>query len=501
MRKITFLSWDNIFTRGLLLTGFILRLRQYLTGRSLWLDEAMLALNIVHRNFSGLLQPLDMDQGAPIGFLFAQKLSVLIYGNNEYSLRLFPFIAGSFALWLFHLLLQRLGFSKPGNYFALALFTFSPKLISYSVEAKQYSLDVFSTVVLLFLAVPVFRNAAKKVDYLWLGITGVILFYFSHAVLFILAGVGLALLVHVFLMDERRKISWVIVMGISWLANLGIVYLLSLNALRQNRNLLDFWQDAFMPFPPWNDWSWFSDIFLVSLQYPLGTQVVKPLVIVMLITGWIFLFKRQKFYLLILPGVYLFALFASALGLYPIMGRMILYTGPILALAWGGSIEFLSGAFRKKSIMAWIIMISMSGYVIYQPLYKASEMFFTPKYAEHIRPTMEYLEDSWKEGDRLFVSHGAMPAFLYYAPRYHLDHIEFETNQYAEYRTPQDLLDHFESLRGQPRVWVLMSHIYEDGEFNERQFLLTYLDTIGSERREYRVPGTSVHLHLYNLNP
>jgi len=54
--------------------GVFLRLSQYLSHRSLWLDEAKLALNIVRRPMGVLLlQPLDSAQGAPIGFLAIEK--------------------------------------------------------------------------------------------------------------------------------------------------------------------------------------------------------------------------------------------------------------------------------------------------------------------------------------------------------------------------------------------------------------------------------------------
>src|SRR5215207_11463259 len=86
--------WDKVAAVILIVLGGLLRLRQYLTGRSLWSDEAMLALNIVNRNVSGLFKPLDYDQGAPIGFLLVEKISHLLFGRNEYSLRLFPLIAG-----------------------------------------------------------------------------------------------------------------------------------------------------------------------------------------------------------------------------------------------------------------------------------------------------------------------------------------------------------------------------------------------------------------------
>jgi hypothetical protein len=81
--------------------GALLRLVQYLRNRSLWLDESSLALNILHRSYSGLLEPLDYHQGAPVGFLMLEKLAVRSLGAGEYALRLAPLVAGLVSLFLF----------------------------------------------------------------------------------------------------------------------------------------------------------------------------------------------------------------------------------------------------------------------------------------------------------------------------------------------------------------------------------------------------------------
>ncbi len=49
------------------------------------------------------------------------------------------------------------------------------------------------------------------------------------------------------------------------------------------------------------------------------------------------------------------------------------------------------------------------------------EQFASPKYFEHIRPSMEYLKENWKQGDSMFITNGAVPAFEYYAPIYGLE--------------------------------------------------------------------------------
>ena len=82
------LAWSAV---GL---GCLLRLIQYGLNRSLWMDEAYLALNILHRSWAGLFQTLDNHQGAPVIFLLLEKSAVHLLGSSDYALRLLPFLAG-----------------------------------------------------------------------------------------------------------------------------------------------------------------------------------------------------------------------------------------------------------------------------------------------------------------------------------------------------------------------------------------------------------------------
>ena len=72
----------------------VLRLGRYVSDRSLWLDESLLALNLTTRSYRGLLETLDFNQGAPIGFLWAERLVLGALGDSELSLRLFPLSLG-----------------------------------------------------------------------------------------------------------------------------------------------------------------------------------------------------------------------------------------------------------------------------------------------------------------------------------------------------------------------------------------------------------------------
>src|SRR5262245_3089465 len=56
--------------------GVGLRTVPLVQNRNLWIDEAMLALNLVERSPARLLEPLGWNQGAPAGFLLLTKLAI-----------------------------------------------------------------------------------------------------------------------------------------------------------------------------------------------------------------------------------------------------------------------------------------------------------------------------------------------------------------------------------------------------------------------------------------
>ncbi len=68
------------------------------------------------------------------------------------------------------------------------------------------------------------------------------------------------------------------------------------------------------------------------------------------------------------------------------------------------------------------------------------------------------------------------PAFRFYTPFYGLENIPYEFGKREDYKNPQNILSQLDSFKGQPRVWILLSHVYEKGDFNEKDFILSYLN-------------------------
>jgi len=226
------------------------RLRWLMIGRSLWLDEAMLALNICGRSFADLTKPLDDDQGAPVGFLFAERLAVLAFGPEEWALRLLPFLAGLASLALIYRLVMAASWGRWSGVVGVALAATSPTLIYYSTEVKQYSSDIAIGLALMVLALPVLRNGWTTPRALILAIVGASAVWFSHPSIFLMAGIGATLFVQAALDRRPAAASLTVLVSVAWLASFAIEYFWLLRDLQANDFLADYWKSGFLRVPP-----------------------------------------------------------------------------------------------------------------------------------------------------------------------------------------------------------------------------------------------------------
>ncbi|GAB4493055.1 MAG: hypothetical protein Fur0016_21010 [Anaerolineales bacterium] len=474
-RLITLAAW------GLVAFGLILRLRQYLANRSLWLDEAMLALNIIHKDIWGLFGKLDYEQGAPLGFLLLEKLAATLLGDGERALRLLPLLAGCASLVLFYLLARQI-LRPPGLLIALALFALSPTLIYYASEVKQYAFDVFITLLLLYLFA---RNRQSLLTHNSSFIIHHSVFllapWFSHPAIFVLAAIGLTLLI-----QNRRTPLPTLAMGAGWLFSFGILYLVNLRGLSQNEFLRAYWQEYFRA----NPLTALAGLF----ANPAGLTAYAPLLLAAMLFGAAMLLARQQKAAGSLLLIFFFAWAASWLQLYPLAGRMALFLVPLIYIFLASAVDCLWHIPLRPRFLSPLLALSLAGFLLYTPLLLSAERFISPKYPEHIRPAIAYLNANHQPGDTLYVYYWALPAFRYYA-RPDMEYVA------GGLRTddPQALLAELAPLRGQPRVWFLFSHVYERKEYNERDWMLDYLDQIGQRKRQFIEPGTSVYLYLYDL--
>ena len=135
--------------------GLLIRIKLFLYNRPLWLDELMLANNIIYRDFFSLFKPLDNIQVAPTFFLLFTKLILKIspFSSDifyrDMIIRILPFVSSLISILLFVYLVNKLFKNKYFTCISTLMFSFNTNLIMFSGEFKQYSVEVLFSLILL----------------------------------------------------------------------------------------------------------------------------------------------------------------------------------------------------------------------------------------------------------------------------------------------------------------------------------------------------------------
>ncbi len=145
-------AWHARWIAVFIAAGIALRLVRYLLRFPLWADESFMAVNLLHRGYAELMQPLDCHQVAPLLFLWSELTVVKLLGFNEWSLRLLPMLSGLISVFLFHRLARQL-VSGTALVMAVGIFAVNYSGIRYACEAKPYGVDLMVSTLILLLTV------------------------------------------------------------------------------------------------------------------------------------------------------------------------------------------------------------------------------------------------------------------------------------------------------------------------------------------------------------
>jgi hypothetical protein len=484
--------------------GFVLRVRQYIANRSFSGDESSLAVNIVSRSFAGLTEPLGFHQAAPVGFLFIEKFLIVILGNRDYILRLFPILSGLLAIYLVHRIVLDY-FGKVGI-FALLMFALSSWQSFFSSEFKQYGSDVMVALLLVYLSLRCLREEPQVRDFIWLGIAGVITIWISHISVFILAGSGLALAFEKYALKKRIPFIWLLVLGAAWLASFGIDYLVALQHTAANKYFHSFWMKSFLPLPPWSDIPWLVNVYYKFILITLnGTDTsMDHMVPILAIIGSLSLFARRPGMAMIVTFPFIMTLIASAWQKYPLSYRFMLFLVPLTFLLMAEGIGRIYSFLAKWQKHAALVLCGIPvAIMLFLPAQNAITGFRHPSTVAEIKPVMSYIEENKEQGDIIYLHYRSVPAFTYYAPFYHLNSETVIAG--VDRQDPKKAIDRFftdvKDLRGNDRVWFILSEITECGdcEGDAQEFFKNYLDENGSMLDSVQAANSAAY--LYDLNP
>jgi hypothetical protein len=409
----------TVLASVLLAIGVLLRLRLYADRRSLWLDEIWVALNIVERSFLGLLRPLDYAQSAPVGFLWMERVAVVLGGVNELALRALPFIAGCLLLVALWSLARRLLDVRYAT-LCLAFAALSPILVYYSNEVKPYIVDALVAVALTWLALDVLEAPDSRRAWRRLAGGGVIGILLSTPAVFVLAGVGIALIAHPAI--GRTRAGWVRLIGTGtlWVALFAVGYFMIYRGTANSDYMQTIWSGLFLTLPPRtlaqvaNNASrtmWIETLFGENDAMLPPKTIVS--VMLFSIVGAIVLLRRRGLpvaLVVLLPFVATAA--ASFARLWPLTPRLLVCLVPAILLLLGAGLWALVSLLPARARGIALVFLAAL-YLVPAGVYDA-RAFQTPKRRDDVGPLVRDFMAGRKEPTVMYVMGHGTPSWLFY---------------------------------------------------------------------------------------
>lgn len=526
--KYLFASGQLLWT--IICVGVVLRLVRYLYNPSLWFDESNIAIDIISRPISELINPSpDYNQAYPLAFMILTKLFIQFMGTSEYVIRLFPLITSILSLFFFYRVAKNY-LNSNSVAIALGLFAVLDTLVFESSNLKPYSSDVLCTLVIFTLASYFQNKNLNMTRSILFGISGALAIWFSNPSVFVLAGVGASLVVFSLIDKSWKEAGKLLISYSMWILSFIANYLLYLRSLKANfsvgmEQILAF-QDAYMPVPPTSvaEVKWFMELFFDVFSNPISMPLVGVAALAFLV-GCFSLYreKRRTFIIVISPIAVTFL--AGALHQYAFKGRFILFLLPLMLLIIAEGAEYIRNAtFQNSRVIGTVFII----FLFLHPVTLSAYRVIKPFYWEDMRPVLEYVQDKWQEGDIIYVHYYAQYPFDYYTNHYP-EPYRFEKDEYIigiaprgwyrNYRK-QDAFKYYDpeapvkqssseifnlyhkeldKLKGKKRVWLLFTAAIPKNGIDEERFLIYHLEKSGRQLDYHGSSGISA-VYLYDLS-
>jgi len=481
-------NFYKIFIYSMLFTGASLALVQFIFNRSLWQDEASLALNIVNLNFAELLKPFTNGQVAPILFLQTEKIFSRLWPASEYGLRLFPLACYCVTLFFFFKILRKTLPDYPSIVFTLSLFVFSPVMIRYSSEVKQYMSDTLVSAVFFYLLIKDYKS--EQTRFIHLGLAGITGIFLSNIAPIVLLSSGMYLFYN-YLKNKTNNLKIMLGVFAVWCFFFMVYYYYFIHDHPSKNMMVKFWtrNGSFFPLNPLEEGFW---LFLsnrvrgiFSFAMPLGIAG-KYLFFPLFITGIIGFVKQKKYGLMILTLAPVFIhLTLSALIIYPFALRLTLYLIPLFMLVTGFGFAFLLTIVAKK-----INLRKFDFAFLIIPLLFFSMFYLRgfPIEVNEFKKSIAFLKEHKKDNEGLFVDFAVANALKYYIQ---IDGIKFTKTDYGNHKRKfQD--GYIDALiESKINLWILIANAKNR---NHAAFFYE-LEKLGIAcEKKYEATGTSVWL-------
>jgi hypothetical protein len=383
-------------------------------------DEAMLVQGIFTRNFAGIAAaPPDFSQSAPLGYLFILKLFSLILGATTFAVRL-PSVLAAFGIMFFAYRIARdLIVSKIPSFYAGAS-VLCTSIFSYSMQAKQYSLEAMCVLLCVWLLGLYWQGKASSIH---LALIFSVMMWFSFTSVLFICG-GLAVIVVVKIIEAAKRalplskaigeiIPFVITL-VSVLLNLAL-WVLPVSAHLGNHEHV-YWDQIAFPLIPTSK----ADLKLLLV---MAKHMISPfgrigITAVMFSIAALFLIadKRSVRFLLhrIFISIYItlaVGLVASHLGYFPMAGRIWIFIYPLCLIGIAYITEILPELFQNKTVLRVIVFLVCFVCIADVALLTHDKQYVRD--GQQLSASIDYINVNMKPGDYIFVETFAIPQYSY----------------------------------------------------------------------------------------
>lgn len=540
-----------------------MRTREWLYDKSLWDDELSITSNIVSRGYRGLIKPLALEQGAPVGWLWAERTSVNVFGVHELALRLPAFAGSVIALAVFPMLARRLigAWATPVATFLIAT---SPALVYYAAETKQYSTDAAAAVLLLAATTELWHRTAAVPDHpgpvvegqvdsahaarpeenapgsirgsgpaawwrgtlrpagwwgaAW-GVVAATLTWSSQPALLVAAASGLVLLCGCRHNGVRR--GAVLVGGVILVLSIVAEWEVNLKNLSKDQVLGLYWQNA-QAYPPRSagpgstmTWAARSADRIVGNLGHLTPAVVG---VVLAVAGLIALAVGRRFAAALFAVILCAAFGAAMTRHFPLVGptqqlsRLSLYLVPVVMLLLAAAVEVgllarrlvVARGVHGAGAVAGVAIAGLAGLLVIgltaeDGWLAGMHKFAVPDETTAGRQAIAFVAGHRQPGDVVVLGQHANAAFNFYGPRFA---VRAAGRAQLKRAGAQPCAPHpFKALNidGSRRVWLILANHASSEPANRNQLYLQALTAYGPLLDSYQGGGDAA-AYLFGID-
>ena len=425
-------------------------------GRSLWLDEAMLAYSFSKRSLFTLTSGIfEWDQSAPVLYLYLVKLLTLVFGNTEFVLRsfsIFSYVLVLFLSWFAAKRLFRIKYPILVSAF-LANMNF---LLQYSNMFKQY---LSECIWVLLVLVVYYLYKEKGLAWWKMALADMIFLWGANPACFFIGGILLYEFLAGVFTKEKMAVRNSILTGVGVGGSFLCYYFYWLRGTAQSATMQSYWENADFPLIPKSiaDLKMAqSMIYEIFITFREARIFITALVVAALLLG---IFWERNRYCRVIALGFLVALFASSIHMFPIADRLWCFSFPLFTILAFYAVDKMAVSSRKAELVAvflmFTLMLTNNGILVYR---HAENVFWK---GEEANQPIAYLQEHVEEGEKVYVYYQSIPVTKYKIG-YDTQHIGKGTQDNIIWATDtldkEDAKGDISKVLKEDRCYILASH-------------------------------------------